>query len=386
MLLLLAGGSWIYFIMRNRKLVKMREKFFHQNGGLMLLQKLSRRNGSSGRDITFTEEDLKKATNNFDDKAVIGRGAFGTVYKGVLPDNRVIAIKKSKITEESQIEQFINEVAILSQINHKNVVNLLGCCLETEVPLLVYEFINCGTLYQHIHDEHLSSKLTWDLRLKIAAETAEAIAYLHSTTSVPIVHRDIKTVNILLDNSYTAKVSDFGASRFIPTDQAQVTTLVQGTMGYLDPEYFYTSQLTAKSDVYSFGVVLAELITGQKALSFDRTETERNLAMHFVSLVEENRLLHILGNSKILQARPPPDTHEQQLKDVAILAKRCLSVKSEERPTMKDVSIELQALRLLHTKYNIIISSSNSSESGAEERSQRSLSFSSISHSLNFSG
>jgi serine/threonine protein kinase len=289
----------------------------------------------------FSIEDLEKATNNYDQSRVLGQGGYGTVYKGVLPNNEVVAIKKSKICDQSQVEQFINEVIVLTQINHRNVVKLLGCCLETEVPLIVYEFITNGTLFDHIHDRSLSSLLSWERRLKIAAETAGALAYLHSATSMPVIHRDVKTTNILLDDNYTAKVSDFGASRLVPLDCTQLTTLVQGTFGYLDPEYFHSSQLTEKSDVYSFGVVVAELLTGERALSFDRLESDRNLAMYFVSTIKEDRLLQILEDDIINEA------NTEQLKEVANLAKRCLRVRGEDRPTMKEVAMELEGLRIM---------------------------------------
>ncbi|KAF4353682.1 hypothetical protein F8388_024251, partial [Cannabis sativa] len=296
----------------------------------------------------FTANELEKATNNFDQSRIIGQGSYGTVYKGVLTDNKMIAIKKSKIGDQSQIEQFINEVIVLTQINHRNVVKLLGCCLDTEVPLLVYEFITNGTLYEHLHNtlgQH-SSILSWEMRLKIAIETAGAIAYLHSSTSISIIHRDVKTANILIDDNYIAKVSDFGASRLVPIDKTQLTTLVQGTLGYLDPEYFHTSQLTEKSDVYSFGVVLAELLTGQKALSFDRSENERNLALYFISSMEEDDLLRILDHNLITSV----EDNMEKIKVMANVAKGCLRVRGEERPTMKEVASELEGLieRELH--------------------------------------
>ncbi|GMY06593.1 putative wall-associated receptor kinase-like 16 [Fagus crenata] len=339
LLVLLLGGSWIYWGLKRRKFIKLKEKFFQQNGGLLLKQQLSNHQKSVETTKIFTTEELKKATNNYDESRVIGQGGFGMVYKGVLPDNRVVAIKKSKIGDRSQIEQFINEVIVLTQINHRNVVQLFGCCLETEVPLLVYEFITNGTLYDHIHDKGMSSLLSWEKRLKIAVETAGAFAYLHSETSVPIIHRDVKTTNILLDDNYTAKVSDFGASRLVPLDQTQLNTLVQGTLGYLDPEYMQTSQLTEKSDVYSFGVVMAELLTGKKALSFDRPEIDRNLAIYFVTAIKEDRLLQILEDHIV------NEVNIEQIKEVANLAKMCLRLRGEDRPSMKELATELERLR-----------------------------------------
>ncbi|XP_059453409.1 wall-associated receptor kinase 3-like [Corylus avellana] len=341
LLSLVVGGFWISWALKRRKLLKLKEKFFKQNGGLMLQQQLLSHRGSVETDKIFRAEELEKATNNYDKSRILGQGGYGTVYKGMLPDNKVVAIKKSKISDQSQIEQFINEVIVLTQINHRNVVKLLGCCLETEVPLLVYEFITNGTLSNHIHNKSLSSSLSWEKRLKIAAETAGALAYLHSSASMPIIHRDVKTTNILLDDNYMAKVSDFEASRLVPLDQTQLTTLVQGTFGYLDPECFHTSQLTEKSDVYSFGVVVAEQLTGKEALSFNRPESDRNLAMYFVSAIKDDRLLQILEDHIV------NESSIEELKEVASLAKRCLRVREEDRPSMKEVAMELEGLTIM---------------------------------------
>jgi len=326
-----------------RKFIKLREKFFEQNGGLILKQKLSTREDSSTESTKiFTQDQLNKATKQFDESLIIGKGGFGTVYKGFLDDKRIVAIKKSKIIDRSQIHQFINEVVVLSQINHRNVVKLLGCCLDTEVPLLVYEFVTNGTLSGFIHTQgNKVNNETWKTRLKIAAEVAEALSYLHSYASIPIIHRDVKSDNILLDGTNTAKVSDFGASRLVPLDQTEVATMVQGTIGYLDPEYMQTSQLTEKSDVYSFGVVLVELLTGEKPFCFGRPEERRSLAMHFLSCLKNDNVF------EVIQDGMSNEENNQEIKEVAILAAKCLRLRGEERPSMKEVAMELEGMRLM---------------------------------------
>ncbi|XP_061359689.1 putative wall-associated receptor kinase-like 16 isoform X1 [Gastrolobium bilobum] len=340
-IVLIVGISSLYLIYEKRKLIKLKEKFFKQNGGIILQQRLSAGENTSQSTTVFSAEQLKKATNNYDESLIIGRGGYGIVYKGVLSDKRIVAIKKSKIVDQSQIEQFINEVIVLSQINHRNVVKLLGCCLETEVPSLVYEFVNNGTLFDYIHNEGKAGNVSWKTRLRIAAEAAGALSYLHSAASIPIIHRDVKTANILLDDTYTAKVSDFGASRLVPLDQTELATLVQGTLGYLDPEYMQTSQLTQKSDVYSFGVVLVELLTGEKPLCFKRPEEERSLAMHFLSCLKEDRMF------EVFQVGILNEENKEEIKEVAILATKCLRLIGEERPSMKEVAMELEGLRLM---------------------------------------
>ena len=215
---------------------------------------------------------------------------------------------------------------------------MIGCCLETEVPLLVYEFIPNGNLYKYIHDQNQDFFLSWEMRLLIAFEVAGALSYLHSAASIPIYHRDIKSTNILLDEKYRAKVSDFGSSRSISIEQTHLTTLVQGTFGYLDPEYFQSSQFTEKSDVYSFGVVLVELISGQKPIfSVSQTET-RSLATHFIMLMEDNRL------TDILDARVKELCQNEEVILVANLAKRCLNLNGKNRPTMREVASELERI------------------------------------------
>ncbi|KAM3360122.1 wall-associated receptor kinase 2 [Capsicum galapagoense] len=356
------GTTWLYFSIKKRKLIKLREKFFQQNGGLLLKQRISSNKGGVEATKVFTAEELKKATNNYASDRILGRGGNGIVYKGILPDNRIVAIKKSKFVDEDQIEQFINEVLILTQVNHRNVVRLFGCCLEAEVPLLVYEYISNGTLHQHIHNQNGSPWLSWQNRLRIASETASALAYLHSSTQMPIIHRDVKSANLLLDDVYNAKVADFGASRLIPLDQTHIATLVQGTLGYLDPEYFRTSQLTEKSDVYSFGVVLAELLTGMKPISRDRDNEGKNLAEYFVLSTRKNQLFQILDRRVVREGSL------EQLQKAGDLVKSCLRLHGEDRPTMKEVAMELESLRKF-TKNNPWANGNENGNAGNEDES-----------------
>ncbi|CAO2145865.1 unnamed protein product [Urochloa humidicola] len=333
-LLLVLGITRVLRKIKQHRKKLLKQKYFKQNRG-QLLQQLVSQNADIAERMIIPVDELAKATNNFDKARELGGGGHGTVYKGILTDLHVVAIKKSRITIQKEIDEFINEVAILSQINHKNVVKLFGCCLETEVPLLVYEFISNGTLYHHLHAEGPKS-LSWGNRLRIATEIATSLAYLHSSVSIPIIHRDIKSGNILLDDTLTSKVSDFGASRYIPTDKTGLTTRVQGTAGYLDSMYFYTGRLTEKSDVYSFGVILVELLTRKKPFPYLSDEGD-GLVADFVNLLAEGNLVRMIDPQVLEEGG-------EEVQEVTALAASCINLRGEERPTMRRVEHILEGL------------------------------------------
>ncbi|WZZ57709.1 hypothetical protein YC2023_057816 [Brassica napus] len=340
LLFFVMGVFGLYRFLKNQKRIYQSKMFFRRNGGLLLKQQLARKEGTVEMSKIFTSKELEKATDNFNKNRILGQGGQGTVYKGMLVDGRIVAVKRSKVVDEDKVEEFINEVVVLSQINHRNIVKLLGCCLETKVPILVYEFVPNGDLFKLLHGESDDYKMTWEVRLHIAIEIAGALSYLHLAASFPIYHRDIKTTNILLDEKHQAKVSDFGTSRSLTTDQTHLTTQVAGTFGYVDPEYFQTNKFTDKSDVYSFGVVLVELLTGEKPSTRVRSEEKtRGFAAHFVEAVKEKRVLDIVDD------RIKDECDLDQVMLMAKLATGCLNRKGKKRPNMREVSIELEKIR-----------------------------------------
>ena len=241
----------------------------------------------------FTFEELEVATDGFSASRELGDGGFGTVYKGKLKDGRVVAVKRLYKNNYRRVEQFLNEVDILSRLLHQNLVILYGCTSRMSRDLLlVYEFIANGTVADHLHGSRSVERgLTWPLRLNIAIETAEALAYLHA---VEIIHRDVKTTNILLDNSFHVKVADFGLSRLFPLEVTHVSTVPQGTPGYVDPVYHQCYKLTDKSDVYSFGVVLVELISSKPAVDMSRSHSEINLANMALNRIQNHEVVKLI--------------------------------------------------------------------------------------------
>lgn len=255
------------------------------------------------------------------------------IQSGTLRDGRIVAVKRLYENNYKRVEQFTNEVEILSKLQHPNLVKLYGCTSRhSRELLLVYEYIPNGTVADHLHGKQANSGLlSWSVRLKIAIETANALAYLHRND---IIHRDVKTNNILLDNNFKVKVADFGLSRLFPLDVTHVSTAPQGTPGYVDPEYYQCYQLTDKSDVYSFGVVLVELISSLQAVDINRNRNDINLSNMAIDRIQNHALADLvdldLGFDRDYAVRC-------MIKSVAELAYRCLQQTRDVRPSMDEV-------------------------------------------------
>ncbi|KAI4993441.1 hypothetical protein ZWY2020_007754 [Hordeum vulgare] len=295
----------------------------------------------------YSYREIERATSGFSEDHRLGTGAYGTVYAGRLSDNRLVAVKRIKHRDNADggLDSVMNEVKLVSSVSHRHLVRLLGCCIEQGQQILVYEFMPNGTLAQHLQRERGRPAVPWTVRLRMAAETAKAIAYLHSDVHPPIYHRDIKSSNILLDHEYNSKVADFGLSRMGMTsvDSSHISTAPQGTPGYVDPQYHQNFHLSDKSDVYSFGVVLVEIITAMKAVDFSRGPSEVNLAQLAVEKIARGCVDDIVD--------PFLDPHRDawtltSIHKVAELAFRCLAFHSEIRPSMAEVADELEQIQV----------------------------------------
>ncbi|PRQ16604.1 putative protein kinase RLK-Pelle-WAK-LRK10L-1 family [Rosa chinensis] len=289
----------------------------------------------------FTYKELEQATNYFDSSKEIGDGGFGTVYYGKVRDGRSVAVKRLYETNYKRVEQFMNEIEILARLRHQNLVLLYGCTSRhSRELLLVYEYVPNGTLADHLHGGKAKpGALPWHTRINIAVETASGLSYLHASE---IIHRDVKTTNILLDNNFCVKVADFGLSRLFPTDVTHISTAPQGTPGYVDPDYNQCYQLTAKSDVYSFGVVLVELISSLPAVDITRHRHEINLSNMAINKIQKHALHELvdpsLGYESDFKVR-------KMINAVAELAFQCLQSETEMRPSMVDVENELKRIQ-----------------------------------------
>lgn len=323
-----------FFYNRRRRMKEGRERVARER------EEILNSNNVSGRKAHyFTSKEIKEATDNFSKDHLLGVGGYGEVFKGRLRDGKPIAVKVAKLGNAKSTDQILNEVSILSQVNHRSLVRLLGCSVELDQPVLVYEFIPNGTLQDHLHGRIGShTPLSWRRRLAIAHQTAEGLAYLHFSAVPPIYHRDVKSSNILLDEKMDGKVSDFGLSRLAVSDLSHISTCAQGTLGYLDPEYYRNYQLTDKSDVYSFGVVLLELLTSKKAIDFSREEEDVNLAVCVQRRVAEGRVMEVVDPHLTEGAT---QFELDTIKALASLAVSCLEEKRQNRPSMKQVTEEI---------------------------------------------
>ncbi|KAM7280182.1 hypothetical protein ACFE04_007316 [Oxalis oulophora] len=286
----------------------------------------------------FHFSELEEATENFNPSKEVGDGGFGTVYYGKLKDGRVVAVKRLHDNNFKRAEQFMNEIEILTHVRHPNLVTLYGCTSrQSRELLLVYEYVPNGTIADHIHKkQEKSGLLPWPTRFKIALETATALAYLHASD---IIHRDVKSNNILLDHNFSVKVADFGLSRLFPINATHVSTAPQGTPGYVDPEYHQFYQLTDKSDVYSFGVVLIELISSKEAVDITRGRHDINLASMAISRIQ-NDALHELVDPRL--GFEKDNDVKRSIMAAAELAFRCLQKEREMRPLMSEVVVALR--------------------------------------------
>ncbi|KAJ9178360.1 hypothetical protein P3X46_010248 [Hevea brasiliensis] len=287
----------------------------------------------------FSYEDLERATNGFKEESLVGKGSFSCVYKGVLKHGTVVAVKKAIVSSDKQknSKEFHTELDLLSRLNHAHLLNLLGYCEEGGERLLVYEFMAHGSLHQHLHGKNnaLKEQLDWVRRVTIAVQAARGIEYLHGYACPPVIHRDIKSSNILIDEEHNARVADFGLSLLGPADSSSpLAELPAGTLGYLDPEYYRLHYLTTKSDVYSFGVLLLEILSGRKAI--DMQYEEGNIVEWAVPLIKSGDITAILD--PVL--KPPPDL--EALKRIANVACKCVRMKGKERPSMDKVTTALE--------------------------------------------
>ncbi|KAL6570749.1 hypothetical protein OROGR_000299 [Orobanche gracilis] len=286
----------------------------------------------------FTLRDLEIATNRFSADHIIGEGGYGVVYQGRLVNGTEVAVKKLLNNLGQAEKEFGVEVEAIGHVRHKNLVRLLGYCIEGVHRMLVYEYVNNGNLEQWLHGAmRQHGTLTWEARMKVLLGTAKALAYLHEAIEPKVVHRDIKSSNILIDEEFNGKVSDFGLAKLLGSGESHITTRVMGTFGYVAPEYANTGLLNEKSDIYSFGVLLLEAVTGRDPVDYGRPANEVNLVEWLKMMVGNRRAEEVVDPN--LEVRPTT----RALKRALLVALRCVDPDSEKRPKMS------QVVRMLET-------------------------------------
>ncbi|XP_052627761.1 receptor-like serine/threonine-protein kinase ALE2 isoform X2 [Lactuca sativa] len=295
----------------------------------------------TGSAKTFSSSEMEKATDNFNESGVLGEGGFGRVYNGVLEDGTKVAVKVLKRDDQQGGREFLAEVEMLSRLHHRNLVRLIGICTEEKNRCLVYELIPNGSVESHLHGiDKETSPLDWRARLKIALGAARGLAYLHEDSSPRVIHRDFKSSNILLEDDFTPKVSDFGLARTaLDEDNRHISTRVMGTFGYVAPEYAMTGHLLVKSDVYSYGVVLLELLTGRKPVDMSMPSGQENLVAWARPLLPSPEGLNLLIDPSL-----SPEVPFDSIAKVAAIASMCVQPEVSHRPFMGEV---VQALKLV---------------------------------------
>ncbi|KAL6567483.1 putative serine/threonine-protein kinase pbl23 [Orobanche gracilis] len=300
----------------------------------------------------FTFRELANATDNFNTELLVGEGGFGRVYKGYLKKtNQIVAVKQLDRNGVQGNREFLAEVLTLSLVHHSSLVNLIGYCADGRQRILVYEYMKNGSLEDHLLDLSPNRKpLDWYTRMRIAKGAAEGLEYLHDTANPPIIYRDFKASNILLDEAFNPKLSDFGLAKLGPMGgQEHVSTRVMGTYGYCAPEYAQTGQLTTKSDVYSFGVVFLEIISGRRAIDNTKPPEEENLVEWAKPLFKDRRKFTLMADP-LLEGNYPVKGLYQAL----AVAAMCLQEESSTRPLIGDV---VTALEFLATRPDEVITS-----------------------------
>ncbi|KAL6967414.1 putative serine/threonine-protein kinase pbl5, variant 2 [Sarracenia purpurea var. burkii] len=295
-----------------------------------------------GKARTFSFDQLVAATENFKPDYLLGEGGFGKVYKGTLEDTcQIVAIKQLDRNGLQGIREFVVEVLTLSLADHPNLVKLIGYCAEGDQRLLVYEYMPLGSLEDHLHGRRPNRKrLDWNARMKIAAGAAKGLEYLHDKMKPPVIYRDLKCSNILLDEGYHPKLSDFGLAKVGPVgDKTHVSTRVMGTYGYCAPDYAMTGQLTFKSDIYSFGVVLLEIITGRKAIDNTRSAAEQNLVAWARPQFKDRRKFPHMADPALEGQYPMRGLYQ-----ALAIAAMCVQEQPNMRPLIADIVTALQYL------------------------------------------
>lgn len=314
----------------------------------------------------YTRREMEEATGGLAAANVMGEGGYGVVFRGVLRDGTAVAIKNLHNNRGQAEKDFRMEVQTIGRVRHKNLVSLLGYCSEGSCRMLVYQYMENSNLDKWLHhDDSEISPLTWDIRMRILLGTAKGLAYLHEGLEPKIVHRDIKSSNILLDRQWNAKVSDFGLAKLLCSERSYITTRVMGTFGYVAPEYAKTGMLNERSDVYSFGVLVMEVITGRTPVDYTRPTDEVNLVEWLKRMVAERRV------EGVLDPRLPEPPPSKALKRAVLAALRCVDPDGGQRPTMPHVVHMLEDDQILRDEFKLARDlSPRESDSYERERSR----------------